>query len=278
MASRPVALPEIFNGEGSWTDWLDHFESVADVNEWDAATKKKWIRARLTGRAATALRKLPDDDRETFAKITAALKKRFEPECKKEVYMAEFQAKRKKKTEDWASFGEDLKILVEKAYPTLQAEAQELLALNQFLSQLEDSQLSFGVRQRNPKTVDEAVSATLELETYLRPGKTLMTAVVTGSVDDGVAGVSRSTQESSSPLQQVLDRLERIESQLQAKDGGGSRWEGSGSGNRSKEGGYSRRRNPQRNIVCWNCKGEGHISRNCLKRSKDQGNETPLEQ
>ena len=75
MASRPVALPEVFNGEGSWTDWLDHFESVADVNEWDAAAKKKWIRARLTGRAATALRKLPDDDRETFDKITAALKK-----------------------------------------------------------------------------------------------------------------------------------------------------------------------------------------------------------
>ena len=40
MASRPVALPEVFNGEGSWTDWLDHFESVADVKEWDAAANK----------------------------------------------------------------------------------------------------------------------------------------------------------------------------------------------------------------------------------------------
>ena len=147
MASRPVALPEVFNGEGSWTDWLDHFESVADVNEWDAAANKKWIRARLTGRAAKALRKLPDDDCETFDKITATLKKRFEPKCKKEVYMAEFQAKRKKRTEDWAAFGEDLKTLVERAYPMLQAEAQELLALNHFLSQLEDSQLSFGDRR-----------------------------------------------------------------------------------------------------------------------------------
>ena len=35
-----MALPEVFNGEGSWTDWLDHFESVVDVNKWDAVAKK----------------------------------------------------------------------------------------------------------------------------------------------------------------------------------------------------------------------------------------------
>ena len=35
--------------------------------------------------------------------------------------------------QDWVSFAEDLLTLVEKAYPTLQAEARELLALNRFL-------------------------------------------------------------------------------------------------------------------------------------------------
>ena len=38
--------------------------------------------------------------------------------------MAEFQARRKKRTENWASFGADIKTLVEKAYPMTQAEAQ----------------------------------------------------------------------------------------------------------------------------------------------------------
>ena len=33
----------------------------------------------------------------------------------------------------------------EKAYPTLQVEAQELLALNQFLTQIENQQLAFAV-------------------------------------------------------------------------------------------------------------------------------------
>ena len=29
MAARPVVLPESFNGDGSWTDWHDHFVNVA---------------------------------------------------------------------------------------------------------------------------------------------------------------------------------------------------------------------------------------------------------
>ena len=47
LTARPVALPEVFTGDGkqSWSDWVDHFKSVADVNNWGAETKKKWIRA-----------------------------------------------------------------------------------------------------------------------------------------------------------------------------------------------------------------------------------------
>ena len=42
MAGRPVAILELFTGDGeSWSDWVDHFDSVADVNGWDADTKKK---------------------------------------------------------------------------------------------------------------------------------------------------------------------------------------------------------------------------------------------
>lgn len=35
MAARPLALPEIFTAEGrqGFSDWVDHFESIAEVNE-----------------------------------------------------------------------------------------------------------------------------------------------------------------------------------------------------------------------------------------------------
>ena len=126
MAAVSLGLvPETFTGEGrqGFSDWIDHFECIANVHGWDEDAKRKWIRARLNGRAAAVWRRLSSAEKDTYEDIVAALKKRFEPECKKRVYVAEFQHRRKLPAEDWVSFAEDLLTLVEKAYPTLQAKA-----------------------------------------------------------------------------------------------------------------------------------------------------------
>ena len=51
---------------------------------------------------------------------------------KKELYMAEMQTRSRNTTEDWAVFGKELKRLADKAYPDLQEETHECLALNQY--------------------------------------------------------------------------------------------------------------------------------------------------
>jgi len=56
---------------------------------------------------------------------------------------------------------------VDKAYPSLDDEATQQLALQQYLPQLDNDQEAFGVKQRKPRTIEAAVSATLELESYL---------------------------------------------------------------------------------------------------------------
>jgi len=61
--NKPLVLLEILTGEKNWDEWTDHFDSVATVNEWDDETKLKWLRVRLTGRAATAFRRLPETTR-----------------------------------------------------------------------------------------------------------------------------------------------------------------------------------------------------------------------
>ena len=121
---------------------------MAVVNEWTSnASKLKWLKVRLTGKAAAALKRFPEATRDDYAALKEALQKRFEPASKKELYMAEFQIRRKRKDEDWASFGDNLRFLVEKSYPDLMSEAQEVLALNHYLAQLDNSQVIFSETQ-----------------------------------------------------------------------------------------------------------------------------------
>ena len=96
---------------------------------------------RLTGRAALAFKKFPAATKVDYKLTTEALKKRFKPVSRKELYLAEMQSRRKCRDEDWAILGEELKTLAEKAYHGLQDEAQEVLALNHYLAQLDNPQV-----------------------------------------------------------------------------------------------------------------------------------------
>ena len=68
---------------------------------------------RLTGKAATALKYLTEETLiiGNYAVLKEALKKRSELAIKKEIYMAEFKARQKTKSKDWASFADNLRLL-----------------------------------------------------------------------------------------------------------------------------------------------------------------------
>ena len=53
---------------------------MAEVCGWDDANKLKWLRVRLSGRAGTVFRHLPEATKADYECAKAALKSRFEPE------------------------------------------------------------------------------------------------------------------------------------------------------------------------------------------------------
>ena len=258
-ASKPVITPDAFTGVGSWDEWIDHFECVADVNKWETnAEKLKWLKVRLTGRAIKAFRQLPEAARADYKQAKKALGKRFEPESRKEYYIAELQTRRRRKGEDWATFGEELKSIADKAYPDLEVKAREQLALNQYLSSIGNPQVAFSVRQQRPTTVEKAVTTTMEMESYLGP-KTGCVAQVDAAgsssigqpdeePDAGVAAVAKNQDTTLELLQKITDRLDKLEFK---SDGGSDR-------SRSKR------------VICWNCRKEGHLARNCRKPRRPQ--------
>ena len=78
------------------------------------------------GEGTVAFKKFPVT---LHATLKVALAGHFEPESKRHLYLVEFQSCCKKCTESWVEFGEDLKILVDKAYPMLEDDARQQLVL-----------------------------------------------------------------------------------------------------------------------------------------------------
>ena len=63
----------------------------------------------------------------------------------KEMYVTEFQACKKARTEGWAEFGDHLKLLADKAFPDLEDKARESMALTQFMEQVDNPHVAFSV-------------------------------------------------------------------------------------------------------------------------------------
>ena len=100
MASRsPVLVPEALSREDSWYNWLDHFESVAEVNKWVVACIKD-------------------------------LRERFELESKKKLYLTRCLTRGKQTIKRWAELLKIRRYLSEKPSRKLQADKKEQLGLS----------------------------------------------------------------------------------------------------------------------------------------------------
>ena len=182
-----------------------------------------------------------------------ALKERFEPESKRQLYLAELRTKRKKRTESWADFADDLKTLVDKAYPDLDSRAREQLALTHYLGQLANPQVAFSVKQLRPKTINEAVTATLEMEAYLVPGVDGVAATDLQEDTETAGAVQRLASAPPEWLQQLTERLDQLELEVQRRQPGTHMHPAArrqSQGTRTDGGRVDAGRRP---VVCWKC-------------------------
>lgn len=261
-------LPEAYSGETSWEDWAFHFENVAAVNEWTAAQKLQWLKVRLTGRAQRAFQHLSASARDSYEEAKKALGERFEPKSRQSRYEAEFQTRRKKKSEGWADFAEELKLLADKAFPELQEEGRTQLAINSYLQQLDHPQVAFGVKQKRPKTIDEAVSATLEMESYLAQPRHVGVVAPVSTEDSEPAAIVAATNVTERLTTLVEKLSERVE-KLELCQGDGVKYKRNYRARGRSRGRTGRTYAGRSDVTCWTCGLAGHIARNC---KEDPGN------
>ena len=112
-------LPEKFDGNKNFEDWVSHLECVAAINYWNDAEKLLWLlwlQAYMMVKAHVAYQCFTHEIRESYALSKDALRERFKPPSKTEFYKAEFQSWKKEDSETWENFGDEL---LDRAYADL---------------------------------------------------------------------------------------------------------------------------------------------------------------
>ena len=158
--------PVYFDGSSSVGDYLIHFDLCAKLNGWDHYNKAIHLAVRLRGQAQQILADLSVEQRNDYRSIVFALQQRFETEGQTELYKSQLKAKRKEKHESFPELAHSLRRLVSKAYPEASENLKGTLAKEYFIEALEDSDLRLKILQSKPKTLQEAVSNTIELVSF----------------------------------------------------------------------------------------------------------------
>ena len=92
-----------------------------------------------------------------------AFQRRIDPQSRRGLNAAEFHSRQKRPQEDRACFVG----LENKAFPDIEEAAQERLAVDRFLLQLDNPQLAFSIGQKQPSNLNEAITYTLEMQAHL---------------------------------------------------------------------------------------------------------------
>ncbi|PIK47550.1 hypothetical protein BSL78_15568 [Apostichopus japonicus] len=161
---KPIILPDVFDGQGKWKDYLQHFLSCADINGWSNGEKARFLGARLKGQAHEVYVDLSLSDKRDFDVIVRAFNQHFEPDALISVRKAALKNRVAAEGESLTSLCSSIRRDVIDAYPNVNRNAQDELAMDYFISALRDRDIRIAVRRGAPKTLPEALNLALEIE------------------------------------------------------------------------------------------------------------------
>ena len=256
---RPLMLPESYDGSKPWEDYLTHFESVAEINGWNCKEMARFLGANLKGEALEVYTEIPSVAKSSFTVLVEALERRFGHAHQTPLFRAQLSMRKRGRNESLQQLAQAVKRLVNGAYPRLDVQARDDIAIENFRAALDDAEIQRAVFMAKPRSLAEAVTVAVEMESF-QQAQTHHSRQQRGNLRN-VDGCQDSQSHLTTDLTTIRKALEEIKgtiTELQAWKGYMEKRDNPTDVPASDR--SERFRRPRR---CWNCGEVGHFRRNC---------------
>ena len=153
---------ERYDGSTSFEAFLVQFENCSRYNGWDSDDKLLQLKGALRGPAAQLL--LGEGDATTFPELCQVLRQCFGIEGCENQFESQLKMRWRYRGETLRSLYQDVHRLVLQAYPGSQNKLRDRLAVESFITSLNDKDLELRVRDRCPTNLPECFRIAMMLE------------------------------------------------------------------------------------------------------------------
>ena len=216
----------------------------------------------------------PLSEQPTYDELASQLNKRFGPGEQAEHFLLELRIRRRGARETLQELGQSIRELSALAYPELPCEVRERLAKGHFADSIDDPDIRGGIFRAHPQTLDEAVRAALDTESFLKVEKNrergrmnkFSRALIGSEVKDQL---NNPMPKEIAELQMTLTNLMKAVDQLKSDVRNNQQDQTSSQMSQPKSNEEMRK-----TIQCFNCSEYGHYACHCPhgNGNQNQGN------
>ena len=266
LHTSPHMKPQTYNGDEDWESYLNHFELCAKLGRWSYQDRVLYLAASLRGNAQVYYMTLMPAERLSHHTLVVKLGLRFSNARQQPMWISRLEARVRRQNESIAELGDDLRRMSQRAYSSLNNEAKEMLALNQFYKSV-SPELKYKCISKNCTSVTQAVSIIELYESILGEdsSKNLVRQVTAEPDRNLQAKESFSYNRDDNYLQGILRQLQNCIEMLSRQCNTQTRYDQG-----------PRDRNGQR--LCYICFSPRHLQRDCPHNERNRRDQRRFQQ